>query len=458
VGAGDGSGGGGSGNGMGGLNGGSGGDFGRGGTGPNSGGGGGVGGGGGSTGGPGATGGGGGFGGGGGWGLVGGGSGGFGGGAGGHGALGSVGAPGFGGGAAQEGPTRGGGGAGMGGALFNMQGTVVVRNSTLSANTAQGGESNGSPDPGKGFGGAVFNLNGSFSVTGSTLAANTAAPNTALAEGTAIYNLAYDGAEARTAQVTLRNSIVAQGTGDGALVSNRSAYITPSPNLGTADAAVGQRNLVASSAPVDGGTITGTASSADPLLGPLGDNGGFTPTMVPALNSPAIDAGAAFGLKCDQRGLARPSDFPDTPNLADGSDIGAVERQFRPAFDCRGAARVRLSLAKRRIRSRGPVPVRVRNGNSFPIKGRLRARTTARFRTRRGGARHFVKLRSSKVFTVRAGARRTVKLKLPRFLRRRLARTGRLSLRLVARVRDPAGNTRTVRKRVKPRLRRRGQR
>lgn len=457
--AGDGGGGGGDGNGSGtGAKGGIGGDFGQGGTGlggvgQTSGGGGGVGGGGGSSGGLGATGGGGGFGGGGGWGIAGGGTGGFGGGAGSHGGSGTVGAPGFGGGAARDISSGGGAGAGMGGAVFNMQGTVTVRNSTLAVNTAQGGESNGSPDPGKGLGGAVFNLNGSFSATGSTLAANSAVPNTTIAEGTAIYNLAYDASEARTAQVTLRDTILGAGTGDDTLVSNRSDYITPSPNLGTADAAIGERNLVASSTAVDGGTVTGTASTADPLLGPLGDNGGPTQTMAPAPNSPAVDAGAAFVLTRDQRGFARPSDFPAIPNLADGSDIGAVELQAPlPSFGSR--TRVSLRLAARRIRSRGPVPVRVHNGNTFAVKGRLGGRTTARFRTRRGGSRHFVKLSSSRTFTVRAGAHRTVKLKLPRFLRRRLARTGRLSLRVAARVQDPAGHTRTVAKRIKPRLKR----
>ena len=464
VNSGDGSGAGGNGNGTGSLVGGKGGDFGRGGNGPNSGGGGGVGGGGGATGGPGATGGGGGFGGGGGWGLVGGGSGGFGGGAGGHGAAGSAGAPGFGGGAAQEAPARGGAGAGLGGAVFNMQGTLTVRNSTLSANTAQGGASNGSPDPGKGFGGAVFNLSGGFTAVGSTLAANTAAPNTANAEGTAVYNLAYDAATARTAQTTLRNTILGEGTGDDTLVSNRSAYINPSPNLGTANATVGDRNLVRTSSVLDGGTITGTPLTADPLLGPLGNNGGPTPTMAPAQNSPAVDAGAAFGLTRDQRGLARPSDFPNQANAVDGTDIGAVERQVPGAPAAGGgntplpsfgsSTRVSLRLAARRVPSRGPVPVRVVNANTFTIKGRLAGQTTTRQRVRRGARKRFVKLPSSRAFTLQAGARKTVRLRLPRYLRRQLSRRGRLSLRVDARVQDPAGNKRTVRKRVGPKLQR----
>ena len=65
-----------------------------------------------------------------------------------------------------------------------------------------------------------------------------------------------------------------------------------------------------------------------------------------------------------------------------------------------------------------------------------------------------MKLPSSRAFGVEAGKGRTVRLRLPRYLRRVLARRGRLSLRLALRVQDPAGNKRTVRKRVGPRLRR----
>ena len=100
---------------------------------------------------------------------MGGGSVGFGAGAGENGAVGSPGQPGFGGGAsATVTPARGGAGAGLGGAVFNMQGSLTIRNSTLTANTARGGEQGGpnpSQDVAKGFGGAVFNLNGSVSAT-----------------------------------------------------------------------------------------------------------------------------------------------------------------------------------------------------------------------------------------------------------------------------------------------------
>lgn len=53
-------------------------------------------------------------------------------------------------------------------------------------------------------------------------------------------------------------------------------------------------------------------------LGPLQDNGGFTPTRALLFGSPAIDAGATIaGLTDDQRGVARPQHS--------GYDIGAYE-------------------------------------------------------------------------------------------------------------------------------------
>jgi hypothetical protein len=45
-----------------------------------------------------------------------------------------------------------------------------------------------------------------------------------------------------------------------------------------------------------------------------------------------------------------------------------------------------------------------------------------------------------------------VRLRLPRSLRRLLARERSLSLQLTARVQDPAGQTRSVTKAVRPRL------
>lgn len=60
-------------------------------------------------------------------------------------------------------------------------------------------------------------------------------------------------------------------------------------------------------------------SSSNALLGPLQDNGGPTPTMLPGAGSAAIDAIAPPDCTqaVDQRGMARP--------WGAGCDIGAVE-------------------------------------------------------------------------------------------------------------------------------------
>jgi hypothetical protein len=253
---------------------------------------------------------------------AGGGTGGFGGGGGGVTASGpgaTAGASGFGGGYGSS--ASGGGGAGMGGAVFNMQGTLVITNSTLASNSAIGGTDN-VPDHGKGIAGAVFNLSGTFTASDSTFARNTASTS-----ASQIYNLVYDGHQARTAQVTLVDTIVANGLGSADLATAKSNYITPA-NLGSADVNVSQFDLVGTLVDEQLSTITGSPLTADPLLGPLQDNGGPTQTMALMTGSPAIDAGSSAGLTTDQRGDPRPFDFSGIPNGAgDGSDIGAFEVQ-----------------------------------------------------------------------------------------------------------------------------------
>jgi Ca2+-binding RTX toxin-like protein len=108
------------------------------------------------------------------------------------------------------------------------------------------------------------------------------------------------------------------------------------------------------------------------------------------------------------------------------------------AFGAR--TRVTITLAQRRIPATGPLAVRLSNANGFDVSGTLSGRRSRRIRF------------AARSFTVPANARKTVKLTLPRRLRRQLARTRRLSLRVTAKVRDPAGNTRTLSKTVRARL------
>jgi len=84
-----------------------------------------------------------------------------------------------------------------------------------------------------------------------------------------------------------------------------------------------------------GFTKTGDQRNVNPLLGPLADNGGPTPTHAPLSNSPAIDKGKSFALTIDQRGFLRPFDFPDIANASggDGTDIGAFEYVPSPTLN-----------------------------------------------------------------------------------------------------------------------------
>jgi hypothetical protein len=431
------------------------------------------------------AGGGGGVGGGGGYGSAGGGGGGFGGGGGaggagssstggaggfgGGGGAGGGGTGGFGGGSGTSGTSTyvGGGGAGLGGAIFNMQGQLTIRNSTLTANRAIAGVDS-SVLHATSRGGAVFNLNGSFTAVDSTFAANAAdTPNApglfdVPPDGASIYSLVYDADTTRTAQTTLRDTIVAGGTsGLVDLASDKPTQVAGfATNKGSASAAVGEFDLVQTMAARGGGTISGSPLTADPLLGPLQDNGGPTNTMAPASGSPVIDKGSAFGLTADQRGLPRPSDFGSIANAGDGSDIGAVELQAPVAPPGGGGGGlgtaaafgsktlVTLKLAAKRIPAQGPLKVRATNGNGFVVTGKLSGQTTEPVSVAR---KRRIRLKAQ-TFTVAAHAGKTVRLKLPKPLRKLLERKGKLSLRLTATVKDPAGNTRTVKKTVKPRL------
>jgi hypothetical protein len=205
----------------------------------------------------------------------------------------------------------GGGGAGMGGAVFVMQGHATIENSTLTSNQAVGGASsaNSTATAGDGLGGAIFNLSGSVSLIGDTISGNTAAQG-----GGGIYNLVYDSATARTASVTLSDSVV-YGNGTD-LTNNNPADTTAGPNLGHATVDATAPNIVGAGSALGTATTTGSPSTANPQLGTLSVNGGpGMKTEIPAAGSPALGAGAGCPAT-DERGDFRPHD---------GCDLGAVE-------------------------------------------------------------------------------------------------------------------------------------
>ncbi len=89
-----------------------------------------------------------------------------------------------------------------------------------------------------------------------------------------------------------------------------------------------QRSIVHAGCPV--GANCQAVVIADPLLGPLQDNGGFTPTMLPQDWSAAIDAVSCSRAPFqDQRGAPRPD--PLSAGLAARCDLGAVEVDAMPS-------------------------------------------------------------------------------------------------------------------------------
>lgn len=228
---------------------------------------------------------------------------------------------GFGGGAG--GSWGGGGGAGMGGAIFNHGGVLLITNSTLTGNTAQGGSGAGI---GQGLGGAVFNLNGSVTIANSTLAGNTVATPYSSGTGGALYNLRYTlDATIPDATVTIQNSILANSSSGSDLLNNAPANLVAASgggaNTGSASVTFQGQNLVRSLTNQGNATSSGPAPlTADPLLGALAHNGGFTWTMAPQPGSPAIGAGDnATCTAVDQRGYSRPQPAGGV------CDLGALE-------------------------------------------------------------------------------------------------------------------------------------
>jgi len=80
--------------------------------------------------------------------------------------------------------------------------------------------------------------------------------------------------------------------------------------------------------------MVGTNGYMEPYIGPLSyNNGGPTPTLLPTVCSPALDAGDnVWGNPTDQNGQPRTVHIRTAPvNSSDWTDIGAVELQSFPA-------------------------------------------------------------------------------------------------------------------------------
>jgi CSLREA domain-containing protein len=164
-----------------------------------------------------------------------------------------------------------------GGGIYNLTGVVTLINSTLSGNTARSG-------------GGVFNQSSSGFVT---IVHSTFFNNRGPSGGANLLNFG--------GPIVLRNSIIANNLLSGNCFGN--PFINSGRNLQFPNATCGS-----------------TIPVADPLLGPLQDNGGPTLTHALLSGSPAIDAVPVANCSeapTDQRGVTRPQ--------GPACDIGAFE-------------------------------------------------------------------------------------------------------------------------------------
>lgn len=208
-----------------------------------------------------------------------------------------------------------------GGGIESQFGTLTLENTTVSGNTALGG-------------GGISVLGGTVYVRNSTLSGNSAV------DGGAVVT------DFGGTLVIVNSTVSGNASGNGAIrnyvgttVSISSSTVTRDAGRGVVGVAITLRNtIVANNGAGDcqgavsaghnvdsdnscGLTAPGDRPAVDPMLGPLADNGGATETHALNDGSPAIDAG---GADCpppatDQRGTFRPQ--------GDRCDIGAFEFQ-----------------------------------------------------------------------------------------------------------------------------------
>lgn len=243
--------------------------------------------------------------------------------------------------------------ANYGGAIYNSSSAPHLVNCTLVRNTASFGA--GMFDYGQSTskivgctffgnaaqarGGAIFNFVSSPSLANCTIAFNSA-PTASVVDNS-------------YSSPMFINCTVVSNTGSSACVrnTNSSPYFansilwanTPYPQISD-----GASTTTVSYCIVQNGYAGGTSIiDADPLLLPLGDHGGPTPTMPVSLGSPAIDAGVVSGAPTtDQRGFNRDKlpdigscEFQALTLVSDVSNPAAIGSQcnLRAISDISGA-------------------------------------------------------------------------------------------------------------------------
>lgn len=222
----------------------------------------------------------------------------------------------------------------MGGGIY-AEGSLTLDRSTISNNEAR---AEGKAEDVVAVGGGVQSLGEGTKIDRSTISGNWAIA----AEGDALEALGggLEGNDIRlTSSTVTANAVLSQGEALGANIGALPASLIRntivSNPLGLIESCAKPLTSGGFNLDEDSSCGFGAATdleAVDPLLGPLADNGGPTPTHALLTGSAAIDRGNSFGATTDQRGLPRPSDFVTVSNTegGDGSDIGAFELQAPP--------------------------------------------------------------------------------------------------------------------------------
>jgi CSLREA domain-containing protein len=268
-------------------------------------------------------------------------------------------------------PASGGGGGIRSNSELRLTGVAVINNRAIDGAGVQLNERDGfftdstfSGNVSSSGGGGIAYLGAAGStlrLVSTTISGNTAAVGGGIATNTARI------VGAGTHEVFLINSTVANNVGFGGIHADASGGLPSGPSPGTGGQSINgtlfgtrvylsnsiianneNRNLSRFANPgntaffhslghnltSDDGSgflnSTGDQINTDPLLGPLADNGGSTPTHALLQGSPALDKGANnSGPAIDQRGFPRPFDIVGIAPAdgGDNSDIGAVEMQ-----------------------------------------------------------------------------------------------------------------------------------
>jgi Ca2+-binding RTX toxin-like protein len=249
---------------------------------------------------------------------------------------------------------------GRGGAIFSKYAKVTVERAVISNNASDS------------FGGGIENANSSLTMRSSTVSRNSAARGGGISirhddpSDATIENSTISGNQASAngggiwvenpldrGPLSIRSSTIAGNSVTGTsnpyddgggltqigpgttLVSTIVADNTGQtrPDIFTEGGASSPVNAAFSLIENPGDTvITGgpNITGQDPKLGPLGDNGGPTPTIPLLDGSPALDTGLSAGLATDQRDAPRPFDLVGLGPAAggDNADIGASERNL----------------------------------------------------------------------------------------------------------------------------------